>query len=952
MLTFWATVALFLGSSNDAKAESPPNILVFIVDDLGYNQVEYHARRVGNAEIKTPNILKYAKEHGIELSRGYMTPWCGPSRAAMQSGRTNVYNANISNDLVSFDDDIGYVGGMPPGTKTIAKAFKEYGERVGKPYTTYFSGKWGIGGTAWTNTPMGMDYDFVRGFWGDSMESCDGQITPFTFPAIPVSLIGGGTGEHFGGNLQHVLPGYFTQNPYQPNATWCKHINSFPDDVLSPKEKFVACKTIPRDLPKIVDLDLLDGVIDNIRGHNYEKGPLLQIFATQMMHTPMQYPKHYDNNNPNNLDLPDYWRDTEEKPSAGITDQRLATANAVRYMDDLFGHTMEALKESGQWDNTIVYFTSDNGGAINQGTVNNNYPMRGQKFAAFEGGVHVPQFMTGGWLEQNLPPATLPTVSDTFIFTMDIGPTLLEMAGGSRSDLLGNRTGAVYGNALFEHIKASIRVFEEEEEGAALGHQMERKVSYDSGVFFEVSENATYKNYHTGSLPILSPRHWSPSYPQEDDLMPDFGYLVINPCRPKGIPTECCRFELTGDPRELVPLDTDCEELLREAQMEYDIEGGCEQDENGVYNNNMCIEPGYVRASGQGLANHPTSNYSLFTHMKAAGPFTTSEGVPIPGESMKCVCHGIEAGTRPGSIDYYTPTVFSPSECAAVNQTYIDEAEDPTPPNLAVACDGSQALGAEAGKSAAFFQQGIDQDLFRKVEQLEQQELIGVIFGNNANFVYEMYLQYAFREGHTEWPNIGKFPFIGFGLDSCPEKDVTPIPFATVGFPPYVLGFKNPTLPYTQEEIETRGLCQAATATYSYCPSVDNALMVSVDDWVVKFGNASQSYGILSNGERIEPFLTSECSTRCPAAPEVTAFIGGEDTLPIGLQVVAGDIAGLEDEVVEKQGSSNAAGSKLQSGLEPETETTGFDGSSAGTWLAVSALSLHIGLLCLCLHLN
>ena len=230
----------------------------------------------------------------------------------MQSGRTNVFNSNISNDLVSFDDDIGYVGGMPPGTKTIAKAFKEYGLREGKPYTAYFNGKWGIGGTAWSNTPMGMDYDFTRGFWGDSMESCgkdkygitffgswrsshvclfglvlvDAQVTPFTFPAIPVSLIRGGTGDNFGGNLQHVLPGYFTQNPNQPNTTWCDRINSYPDDDLSPAEKFVACKTMPRELPKSVDLDLLDGVIDNIRSHNYEKGPLLQVFATQMMHTP------------------------------------------------------------------------------------------------------------------------------------------------------------------------------------------------------------------------------------------------------------------------------------------------------------------------------------------------------------------------------------------------------------------------------------------------------------------------------------------------------------------------------------------------------------------------------------------------------------------------------------------------------------------------------------------
>ena len=211
--------------------------------------------------------------------------------------------------------------------------------------------------------------------------------------------------------------------------------------------------------------------------------------------------------------------------------------------------------------------------------------------------------------------------------------------------------------------------------------------------------------------------HWGPNYPQEYDLMPDFGYLVINPCRPNGHPAECCRFELNGDPREFEPLDTDCDAMLLEAQVEYTIEGGCEQSANGNWNNNMCIEPGYTRSDGQGLANHPTRDYNLWTHMRAAGSFASSNGKPIQAEIMKCVCHGIEIGTRPGDIDYFTPTVLSPSECGKVNET------DPNPPNLAVACDGSMALFPEAGKYEAFSQQGISIDLLRNVEKLEQAEL-------------------------------------------------------------------------------------------------------------------------------------------------------------------------------------------------------------------------------------
>jgi hypothetical protein len=70
------------------KKSALPNVLVFIVDDLGWNQVGYHASKVGNNEIQTPNIDKAAKE-GIELNRGYVTPWYVPE---------NIYNITITTD--------------------------------------------------------------------------------------------------------------------------------------------------------------------------------------------------------------------------------------------------------------------------------------------------------------------------------------------------------------------------------------------------------------------------------------------------------------------------------------------------------------------------------------------------------------------------------------------------------------------------------------------------------------------------------------------------------------------------------------------------------------------------------------------------------------------------------------------------------------------------------------
>jgi len=100
-----------------------------------------------------------------------------------------------------------------------------------------------------------------------------------------------------------------------------------------------------------------------------------------MLHTPLEYPSKYDLGD----GVPDDIKPGSTKPQPTAQHQRIATASAVKFLDDLFGATMNAIKSVDEWDNTIVIFTSDNGGSIYSGTVNNNYPLRSAKFTAFEG---------------------------------------------------------------------------------------------------------------------------------------------------------------------------------------------------------------------------------------------------------------------------------------------------------------------------------------------------------------------------------------------------------------------------------------------------------------------------------------------------------------------------------------------------------------------------------------
>jgi len=204
-----------------------------------------------------------------------------------------------------------------------------------------------------------------------------------------------------------------------------------------------------------------------------------------------------------------------------------------------------------QWLNCVQPFSLSSFHCL----VNNNYPLRGSKFSPFDGTYsesqtpsHVPffciliaradcvpfnlifdhpdlfftlggtravQFMSGGWIDNEFPAGMRETKSDTYIFPQDIAPTLLGMAEGSVGveALLGGRTGATYGNAMWDYIKSSV-------DPNAMGEKQKvRKVSYSKDFFFDVKTDRTMKSVYTGDTPQLTPRLWEPIWPKEGDLL-------------------------------------------------------------------------------------------------------------------------------------------------------------------------------------------------------------------------------------------------------------------------------------------------------------------------------------------------------------------------------------------------------------------------------------------------
>lgn len=153
--------------------------------------------------------------------------------------------------------------------------------------------------------------------------------------------------------------------------------------------------------------------IDIINSHKDQKDPdpFFMYLAFQDIHWPLQAPDEYV----------DMFR--------GKTDgdfKRMMVCAMAAHLDEAIGNVTAALKSAGLWDNTLVVFTSDNGGPTNgdEVTASNNFPLRGGKNTLWQGGVRVPAIITGPGITKS------DYVNDGKMHATDWLPTLLYYASG------------------------------------------------------------------------------------------------------------------------------------------------------------------------------------------------------------------------------------------------------------------------------------------------------------------------------------------------------------------------------------------------------------------------------------------------------------------------------------------------------------------------------------------
>lgn len=441
-------------------AQSPdkrPNILMIVGDDFGYSDIGAFG-----GEIATPNLDGLAKDGKI-LTNYHTVPVCSPARVELLTGVDHhIGGIGSMYELIAQNQvgKPGYETWINNRVVTVAELLKDAG------YHTYLSGKWHLSGNHDQNGTFPSDRGFERS----------------------LTLLGGGA----------------------------NHFNDFPE---APLEKITFAedgKIIPRPGNKTLYSNNLytDRMMEYIKNTTDGK-PYFAYLSFQVAHSPFQSPQEdiakYDKTYqigwdkireqrfekqkelgiwPHDMKLPDRIPPNEPWTNLSAEQQDYASrilairAVMIEDMDKNIGRLIQMLKDSGQYDSTLIMFTSDNGTSepaallnikfttvspnmasfvegvnntlsnLGNGTSVINYaawgaessasPFSGYKTTEYEGGTRVP-FIVKEPGSSSQGSNTAAKIIKAFAFVQDITPTVLEYAGVKHP-------GSVYNGHLVHHI--------------------------------------------------------------------------------------------------------------------------------------------------------------------------------------------------------------------------------------------------------------------------------------------------------------------------------------------------------------------------------------------------------------------------------------------------------------------------------------------------------------------
>lgn len=360
-----------------------PNIVFILADDLGYGEVGAY----GQKKIKTPHLDQLAKE-GLRFTRHYTgAPVCAPARCVLLTGK-HLGHAEIRNN-----GDAGngrkFPGQWPITAEavTIAEVLQEAG------YATGGFGKWGLGPTDTSGSPLKQGFDRFYGY--NCQRNAHSYYPPFLDDDEGREVIN-----------QNPIPGHQRKQKGEVKADDYRADTYAPDRILEEALEFLDTH---KDKPFFLYCPFVEPHV--------------------AMQPPQEwvdrYPLDWDKDNGVYRGLGGYL--PHPRPRAGY-------AAMISDLDEHVGAVLKRLEDHRLTENTIVIFTSDNGtthrsrdpkfgiGGVDAAFFNSTAGLRGFKGSVYEGGIRVPTIVR--WPKHTAPGS----LTDTPSYFPDWFPTLCQIA--------------------------------------------------------------------------------------------------------------------------------------------------------------------------------------------------------------------------------------------------------------------------------------------------------------------------------------------------------------------------------------------------------------------------------------------------------------------------------------------------------------------------------------------
>lgn len=380
-------IFLFFISCNSSNLIEKPNVVLFMVDDLGWQDTSvsfWNNETKFNKLYNTPNMERLA-EMGVKFTNAYATPVCSPSRISLMTGM-NAAKHRVTNWT------------LHPNKKKPAEI----------NHKTFEFPDWNYNGLSISDSVSNSVY-----------------ATP-----LPQILNDNGYYTIHAGKAHLGAIGYPSSDPLNIgfDINIAGHAAGAPQSYLGTdnfgnndqKNKIWAVPGLEKYHGKNIFLTqaITEEVLIKIQKPIKSKSPFFLYFSLYGVHAPLMEDNRF----------------VEKYKNIGIEKPEIKYASMIESMDYALGIVLDELKKKDILKNTIIVFMSDNGGlsAVARGGQKHqhNYPLRSGKGSIYEGGIRVPMIVYSPFHKTNVKEIDQPVIIEDFF------PSILELTNSKKSSIV------------------------------------------------------------------------------------------------------------------------------------------------------------------------------------------------------------------------------------------------------------------------------------------------------------------------------------------------------------------------------------------------------------------------------------------------------------------------------------------------------------------------------------